>query len=225
MLRPFVLFLLLSGCQSPDAGPIETGEDYFPLETGRYVIYDVEEQQYVLNASPVRQVYQRKEVTGSSFTDATGQPAFRLIRYRRNTAAQPWQPDSVWAMRVVNNEAIRTENGRDFVALLFPVREPLTWDANRRNNLGPETYSTRNAGQPFGVSGIQFSETVTVQNQPDSTLVSQRKYVAVYARQVGLIYRERTNLTYCTATPDCIGKNQIDYGRQEIYRVKSFGRE
>ena len=224
-MRRLLIPLLLSACQPSTPETRVSDKDYFPLETGRYIIYDVEEHQYALNAAPVRQVYQRKEVTGSSFTDATGQPAFRLIRYRRNTAAQPWQPDSVWAMRVVNNEAIRTENGRDFVALLFPVREPLTWDANRRNNLGPETYSTRNAGQPFGVSGIQFSETVTVQNQPDSTLVSQRKYVAVYARQVGLIYGERTNLTYCTATPDCIGKNQIDYGRQEIYRINAYGRE
>ena len=219
------ILLCLSACQSPAPETLVSDREYFPLETGRYIIYDVEEQQYALNAAPIRGTYQVKELTGNSYTDATGQPTFRLLRYRRSTDAQPWQADSVWAMRVESSEAIRTENGRDFVQLVFPVGEALRWDGNRRNNLGPQTYSTRNAGQLFSVSGKMFSQTVTVQTNPDSTLVSRHKNVAVYARQVGLIYRERTNLTYCTATPACIGKNQIDYGRQEIYRINSFGRE
>ena len=124
---------------------------YFPLETGRYIVYAVQEDQYALTGAPVRQSYQLKEIAGAAYTDVTGQTAYRMLRYRRQNERQPWQPDSVWSARLVNNKAIRTENGQDFVSLLFPLRPGLRWNGNRHNTLGPDTYEVRNTGHPFRV--------------------------------------------------------------------------
>ena len=219
-----VLFIF-SRCQSPINEPITSGFDYFPLETGRYVIYDVQEQLYVLNALPIQRTYQLKELTGAAYSDVIGQTAYRLMRYRRATESQSWQADSVWSARIVNNEAIRTENGQDFVKLLLPVTNPTTWNGNQRNAFAPDDYVTRNVGQPYYVLGKPFDETVTVVAQDDSTLVSQDKRIDVYARQIGLIYKERTQLQFCTTTPTCTERSQIDYGIRQVYRIRSYGKE
>jgi hypothetical protein len=212
-------------CQPTDSVPDPSGYDYFPLQTGRYSIYDVDERQYSLGAPPVQRTYQLKEVTGPAYTDVTGSPAFRLFRYRRSGEGQPWQADSIWSVRRVNDEAIRTENGFDFVKLRFPVSDQLRWDGNRYNRIGEDQYELRNSGQPYRVSDKQFDQTVTVVAQQDSTLVSQDKRIEVYARPMGLIYKERIQLQYCTSSPACVGRYQIDYGIRQVYRIRSNGNE
>lgn len=224
---PFLLVMLLcvGSCQ-PVSEPVPPGYEYFPLETGRYVIYNVTENQYSLAATkPVQRAYQLKEVVGAAYTDVAGRQAYPLLRYRRSGERQPWQSDSIWSARLIGNEAIRTENGLDFIKLRFPVGDRLRWNGNRYNTLGEDAYETRNSGQPYGVLDKEFSETVTVVAQQDSTLLSQDKRIDVYARQVGLIYKERVQLQYCASTPACIGTYQIDYGIRQIYRIHSFGRE
>ncbi len=223
-----LIVLSFAGCQSVDSGAVSPGYDYFPLETGRYIIYDVMEHQYSLRVAPTQRAYQLKEIVGPAYTDVLGQPAYRLLRYRRLTDSQPWQTDSVWSARRAGNEAIRTENGLDFVKLLFPIGDRLRWNGNRYNAAGPDAYEARNSGQPYRVSDKQFSETVTVVAQQDSTRLSQDKRIEVYARQVGLIYKERVQLQFCTTgsgTQTCTGNNQIDYGIRQIYRIRSFGSE
>ncbi|UFH52806.1 hypothetical protein [Spirosoma sp. KNUC1025] len=219
-----VLFLLL-GCQPTPTEPVMSDHDYFPLETGRYVIYDVQQEQYALNSAPTLKTYQLKEVIGTTYTDVTVQTAYRLMRYRRLTESQPWQADSVWSARIINNEVVRTENGRDLVKLLLPVNGPEAWNGNRHNSSEPDDYVTRNIGLPYDVLGKQYSETVTVVEQDDSTLTMQDKRIAVYARQIGLIYKEQTQLQFCTATPACTGHSQIDYGIRQVYRIRTYGKE
>ncbi|MVM34282.1 hypothetical protein GO755_29900 [Spirosoma sp. HMF4905] len=227
--RSFLFVLVglfqLIGCQWKTTEPETTDLNYFPLETGRYVVYDVQERQYTLNAAPLLQTYQLKEVVGQPYTDVTGQTAYRLMRFRRVSDSQPWQTDSVWSARIVNNEAIRTENGRDFVQLVFPISNQLSWDGNRRNALGLDTYTARNAGQFYRVQDKQFDQIVTVLGKNDSTLIAQTKHVAVYAQQVGLIYKEQINVQFCSSSPACIGHNQIDYGTQQVYRIQAYGNQ
>lgn len=217
--------LAFVSCQPGNSDPVSSGYDYFPLETGHYVIYDVNEHRYALNAAPVQRTYQLKEVVGVAYADVTGQRAYQLLRYRRLAAGQPWQADSVWSARLIADEGIRTENGLDIVKLRFPLSDRLRWDGNRYNAAGEDAYELRNSGLPYRVSDKQFAETVTVVAQQDSTLIAQDKRIEVYARQVGLIYKEQVQLQFCSSTPTCIGTFQIDYGIRHIYRIHSFGTE
>ncbi|MBC3786963.1 hypothetical protein [Spirosoma utsteinense] len=223
-----LLTALIAGeaCQTRTVAPDPAGYDYFPLQTGHYIVYDVQEQRYLPGATiPVDRTYQLKEVVGAAYTDITGQQAYRLLRYHRQADGKPWQTDSIWSARQTDSEAIRTENGLDFVNLRFPVSDRLRWNGNRYNALGNDEYEVRNSQQPYRVSDKQFSETVTVVVQEDSTLLAQDKRMDVYARALGLIYKERIRLQYCATTPTCIGQYQIDYGIRQIYRIRSSGSE
>ncbi|QJD80052.1 hypothetical protein [Spirosoma rhododendri] len=216
-------FVWLLSCQREPVADTGPWYDYAPVATGRYNIYDVSEQRYALNAAPLQRTYQVKEVVGTPYTDATGQPAYRLLRYRRASATTDWQLDSIWAVQRTDNQLLRTENGQAFVSLLFPVRERLQWNGNRYNALGEEPYELRNVGLPYRVSDTTYDQTLTVVGQNDSTLVSQDKRLTVFAQQVGIVYRERVQLQFCSSTPACVGTNQIDYGIRQIYRLRQYG--
>lgn len=216
--------LALTGCETDLAPQALPEHDYFPLQTGRFVVYDVEETRYALNANPVTQRYQLKEVTGPAFLDAARQTAYQLIRSRRTASDQPWLPDSLWTTRLSTNEAIRAENGQEIVKLVFPVSDFLIWNANRHNTREADGYELRNVGLLFRVQATEFPETVTVVAQEDSTLIALDKRLEVYARQVGMVYRETTRLSYC-AESACLGKAKIDYGTRQIYRLREHGQE
>jgi hypothetical protein len=195
-----------------------------PLETGRFIIYDVTEQRYSLTAAPTTTTYQLKESIGAAYTDVTGQPAYRLQRFRRPNAQATWATDSLWTARLTNRAAIRTENGADFVKLQFPLIDRDRWNGNQYNRFGEETYQLRNLGKPYTVGNQSFEQSVQVVQRDDSTLVGRDRRVDVYARQVGLVYRENTQLQYC-ATGTCIGKAQIDFGVRRVFRIVSYGKE
>ncbi len=216
--------LTLTGCETDLAPQALPEHDYFPLQSGHFVVYDVEETRYALNANPVTQRYQLKELTGPAYLDAAKQTAFQLVRSRRGADDQPWLPDSLWTARLSNNEAIRAENGQNIVKLIFPVNDFLIWNGNRHNAREADGYELRNAGQPYRVGPTEFPETVTVVAQDDSTLIALDKRLEVFARQVGIVYKETARLSYC-AESACLGKAKIEYGTRQIYRLREHGQE
>lgn len=214
---------LFCTCQSTSTDPQPDDAEYFPLQTGQAAIFDVTEQQYAIGASPKTTTYQLKETVGPAYTDLNGRTAYRLFRYRRSTATQPWQADSVWSARRDANRAIRTENGNDYVKLVFPLTNGTSWNGNLYNNIGADKYEVQLINQPYAGQSQTFGQTATVVQQNDSTLVSLDKRLEIYARQVGLVYREKAQLFYCSTSPACIGKYQIDYGTRQIYKLRSYG--
>lgn len=224
---PFLLLALLTllgGCSPAEPTPEALGYAYFPLETGAFVVYDVTEKQIALTGTPTTTTYQLREVVREQFEDATGQPAYRLERYRRATTTQPWRIDSVWTARQTPEQAVRTENNLPYVKLIFPVSEGQTWNGNALNGRGNDVYTLENLDRPQTVGAQRFERTVTVIQQNDSTLVSLDRRTELYAETIGLIYRERTQFFYCNA-PDCLGKGKIDFGTQVIYRINAHGKE
>ncbi|RAJ94489.1 hypothetical protein LX87_04376 [Larkinella arboricola] len=213
----------LHACQT-HTEPQAPGYDYFPLEAGSYRIYDVTEQRFALNGTPTTQTYQLREVTTDSQTDPANGTAFRIERYRRANEQASWQPDSVSSVRLSDDQLLRTENNVVYLKLVFPLTDQLQWNGNAYNTLGEDNYQLRHTGKSFNILNQTFPQTATVIQQNDSTLVNQDKRLEVYARNVGLIYREKVQLQFCSSTPSCVGKAQIDYGIRYYMRLRSYGK-
>ncbi len=230
----FLLGLLgvgLSACRPLGDSPLPSegneariGYDFFPLETGRFIAYDVQETRYSLASVPVVSAYQVKERIGEAFTQTESIASYRLERFRRTSETQPWQLDSVYTVRRETIRAVRTEHNVAYIKLVFPVIEGLRWNGNVFNANGSETYELRKLDQPLRVGNLAFDRTLTVTQQADSSLVSLQRRTECYARSIGLIYRENTQLFYCNA-PNCLGKGTIDFGTQLIYRIRTHGKE
>jgi hypothetical protein len=217
-------FLLTACSKLADVQPGQAGYDYFPLETGRYIQYELTDVAYSLTAPPLTEHYQLKEVVKEIFTDQTGQENYRIERLIRSKAGDAWEPDSVWSARRTMTQALRAENNIHFVKCVFPVQEGVKWNGNAFNDRKEEVYRLKSVAKPYVVNGQPFNETLTVLQRTDSSLVGQDKRLEVYAKNIGLIYKESVVVQYCSA-PDCLGQGRIDFGTKRFQKMIGYGKE
>jgi hypothetical protein len=225
----FVLIInTLIGCNPVCKDCVSTtpsSSEMFPAEVGRFTEYDVTEQEFALGRTPLTRNYQVKELMAEQYKDISGQTAYRIVRFKRNDDTQRWLADSTITLRVAIDQVVRNENGRDYIKLTFPMTEKTVWNGNLYNNGGDDKYECRNIGATYKIGTQSFPYSVTVVQQNDSTLVNQDKRIEVYAQNTGLIYKEKSIVQYCSSSPTCVGKNQIEFGIKQIVRFKKSGKE
>ena len=228
----FVLFYLsivwiVSSCSSstvePDAARL--GYTYFPLEEKSFAIYEVEETIYSLTATPVTRNYQIKEVIAEPFRDLSNEEAFKVMRYSRQSTTADWELDSVWVAKRTANRAIRTENNRSFVKLIFPVEESQKWNGNVLNELGADEYEFSQVAKPFTIANQPYTSTATVMQVNDSSACNMKRVYEVYAQDIGLIYKEKILVDYRQTNNICEGLGDIQAGVQLYQKLINYGKE
>ena len=217
----FALFVLIISCQKDEpcgcVAPPISGREFIYVYPKISIVYDVQQTQYALTQSPVTKTYQLKE---DATMDIDGKN-ITIERYRRENDTQKWTIDSVFSAKKELDKMLRTENNVTFVKLIFPLSEGLKWNGNAYNSLGNDTYELKKMFQPFQTNGQNFNRTLTVIQQNDSTLVDLKRKMEVYAEGIGIIYQEKTNVSYCNSS-DCLGKGKIDFGTKYIVKIKSY---
>lgn len=221
----FSLCILIFSCNTDpiDLRDTELGKDYFVLDVGHYVSYNVKETQYALGQTPKEVTYQLREVVENAFIDETGRQSFRIVRYIRTNGRQNWQIENVWTARMDANGAVRSEENIPYLKLTFPFSEGRTWDGNVFNDLGRETYVMRDLGKRQRFDFKNYHETVTVIQSRDSNLVNKDFRTEIYARDIGLIYKKLDKVAYCQdRNQNCFGRAIIESGlvrEQSIFDV------
>ena len=190
--------------QLPD---VEDG-DYYPLEPGKYWIYEVDSIIFDKNApKPVDTAYYWvKEVVADTFFDLGQMLWYRIERYEK-----PRPADSVtWTIRqdlaatIDENQALRLENDLTFIKMLFPITPFEKWDGNSHFNPGIIVtvsgesiemfkgwdYQVISAGVPDTIGGVAYSEVSTIRNADSENLIELRYAQEKYARDAGLVERE-----------------------------------
>jgi hypothetical protein len=217
-ILPFTLGLItlvaFNSCkkEKEDLSELAYGKNYFPLEVGRYVLYNVDSTYWddFLRAEIVYRSQVRYQIA-DTFTNAEGKKSFKVDVYQRKETTDSFQIREVFY--VTDNETSIEVNQKNltFIKLIFPVTEGATWDGNAKvpkfdqdytqeYNNNSWMYSYHNINQTFDPGNNYYERTVTVNhiddqlNDPDkdSTLYAYRNYSQeVYAYNVGMIYRER----------------------------------
>lgn len=233
LLQAAALLLLgaLGACSTGTIAPeeVSTGYSYFPLKSGHYVIYKVEETVVRFLQPPQTQSFLLKEQVADSFQDG-GQLVHRLLRYRFPDTTRVadynslnWSLDSVWTMRRSGTAAVRVENNIPFVSLAFPLREGQNWNGNLYNQLGssdPLTYRVRDFGQRQVINGITLPKTLRVQQRNEFNCLGQDVRNEWWADNIGLVRRETTVYTF---NPDSCN-NRILQGRRWVQSVLDYSR-
>ena len=137
----FVWFGLLWSCDEATINPDENrlGLEYFPLETGRYSVYDVQEVNYSILGSDTSN-YQLRQSVVDSFLNAENNFTYILNREVRTSDNEQWSLDSVWTARRSTSIGVVNENNVAFIKLVFPIENDLTWDGNKLNKNVSEQY-------------------------------------------------------------------------------------
>ncbi|RYY09530.1 MAG: hypothetical protein EOO36_22080, partial [Cytophagaceae bacterium] len=111
---------LLEGCRHESVVPTPA-VDYYPLEVGTYRTYAVSDTVWNKGvATPA--TYQFREAVTEQFTDAAGQPAYRVLRARRATSTSAWSDDSVLVVQQQAQAILLTRDNVRTIELIYPLR-------------------------------------------------------------------------------------------------------
>ncbi len=205
--------MIIASCDSSsDESPVDIGKDYFPMKKGFYQIYDVNEIIYTLG-EPDTFVYQLKTIVIDSFLNTESTYTYVIHRSVRDNSSKPWTYKDTWSSRIINDRALQAEGNIDFVKLVFPFRVGMKWNGNAFNTLGTENYELESIDQKT-FNDLTFSDCITIKQQDNKDfVVNLDKRYESYAKNVGLVQREKTLLFYCTDTNSgCIGKQIVNEG-------------
>ncbi len=188
--------IIFSACKKDSAveSDVYIGTNYYPMQVGDSLIYDVHVHTKDLNEYDSS--YQILERVESIFTDAEGRPTFRLERYTRNTSNDPWVIYNVWTSNVTADNVEKKENNITYIKLNFPLQQNTKWNGNAKNILPAHDYEITDIHQPFAQNNLVFDSVLTVLQADDETLIDQQFAQEKFATNVGMIYKETRNYNF-----------------------------
>ncbi|MEK7253300.1 MAG: hypothetical protein AAB316_01025 [Bacteroidota bacterium] len=201
------LLCLLASCKE-EADPFQAdfGYEYFPLEVGKYLIYEVDSTIYdpTGDTAVFFSKTQVKEEIVDTLSDNLGNQLFKIERFERTADTLPWQVTKVFTASIQNNQAIRTEDNLRFIKMPFPLRDGASWNANI--HFDPSLIVTvagesiemfkgwsskiESVGEADTVGILQFPEVVTIRLADEENLIELRRGFEKYAKGIGLVYKE-----------------------------------
>jgi len=197
---PFAFCLLLFSCKDKtDTYAFDYKSEYFPLDTGRFIIYDVDSvSSYNSNFVKDTVRYQLMELVSDTTYDNQNELSYVITLYRRPNSSSPWVLDRRWHAKKTLYNAQKVEDDDRFIKLVFPVQQAKTWDGNIY--LPTETdpykdfrnweYTYETVDVPYSINGFNFDSSVTVSEVDDENFISKKLRKEVYAKHVGMIYQE-----------------------------------
>jgi len=226
----FFLFFSCKKNNSPRNLSILLGENYFPLEIGKYIVYELDTISWV--AQPGMDCVYLKDTSHSflkeeiidTYIDNEGNDNFILERYIRFDINEDWRIKDVWNISKSDARIERVEENIRFIKLTFPVEEGIRWNGNAFVDPNISTSFNGNAidvydywDSDYYYSNVDQSEqigdlsldSITTIIQSDNANVQQYNYryaVEKYARNIGLVYKEMQILDHncCGFHPDTL---------------------
>ncbi len=198
--------LFIASCKDrSDTLEIDYMYDYAPVDSGHYVIYDVDSITYNF-ISPIyyrdTARYQLKEEIGDTFYDNNNELNYELNLYRRANASSSWVFDRKWSVKRTVTTFQKNEGDLRFIKLVFFPQKNLSWGGN---NYIPTTapyrvflnwdYHYTEVNIPYSVNGLNFDSTLIVSEVDNENLIEKTLRKEVYAKGVGMIYQEWESLT------------------------------
>lgn len=227
-----ILLVSLIRCSDEDSISSDIGLDYFPLRTGDSWIYEVEETS-INQSITASTTYELRVTVIDSLKNSEGGYTYTFQRARRLTEMDSWENIETWTALISKNQLIQSEGNVLFIKLLFPLSAGSKWNGNQYNNLpnngnlfdgmDGEFYHVPEFNLPITLStGLNFGASLAAyHNDFIDPIVGKDFRKEVYARDVGLVYKEITQLEYCTVG-DCLGQQKVDKGFMLVQTLKSY---
>lgn len=195
--------------------------EYFPLEEGKYVIYDVTKINHD-DESGVHDtiVYRMKTVVGDTIIDNEGRIARKFYRHIYSNSQQKYIVQDLWTMIIDSERAELVEENERIIKLVFEPTKSKKWDKNAFNIQEEVMMFFENIHQSFDVNSLHFDSTLTVREDLESNAFHFYDKYEVYAKNIGLIkkcFRDFTTPLDDVTTPLV--------GNEIFYEIVEFGNE
>ena len=219
----FLVLSLVISCKKDRTEPVDSN-NYYPLEIGRFLIYDVKEEIYSAGqANPVKKSWQEKDEVDRVSTDEKGIPTYIIARSRRNTAAEYWQKEKEFSVQKYPDKLLTNIDNQTFFSLAFPVDPKVEWNGNSFNNLDAQNYHYEDLNKPVQLGTQSFDKALVVVERKDTSIINRYIGIKQYGLGVGLISDDQTAFELCQSE-DCIGSGKIESGTHRSRIIVEFGK-
>lgn len=208
------------------------GLDYYPATIGKYVIYDVDSTIYnSLTQDTTVTKYRIKEKITELFTDNEGQDALRLERFikkynpNKSYDSIAWTIKEVWMVNA-NSKSIQVVEGNvRYTKLIFPIQQGASWDGNAKNTMGEWLYTYEYIDKAETIGSKQVDKVLNVKQKNYRTLISYQNYNEKYAKGIGLVYREITDILSNNVIANVPVEGRIEDGIIYKQTLVTYGNE
>jgi hypothetical protein len=204
----------------------EMDYSYFPLGKGAWISYDVTEIT-IDKASELYDTnyYHIKEIIDTGYVDSLSLKSFKVKRYVRVSSTEQWAIKDIWSVNLTEKSAEKTEENVRFVKLRFPAKINLTWNGNIYNNFDAQQYEITGIDEPQQILGFSFDSVLTVTQKADSNIIKKEYHVEKYAKNLGLIYKEQTDISSQEVDITKPIEERITTATILIMKINAFGYE
>ena len=219
-----LLLIALDGCNPKTTDPVDVYE-YFPLEVGRFAVYDVKEEVYSTGqANPVIKTWQEKDKVENVSEDDGGIFTYTFSRSTRNNATEYWTKAKEYKVHRHPDKILTNIDNQTFFSMVFPVDTRISWNGNTYNNRDAENYHYEDVNMPGSVGAQTFDRTLRVVERNDSSVINRYIGIKQYGLGIGLISDHQTSFEYCQDDA-CIGSGKIDSGVRKARTIVEHGVE
>jgi hypothetical protein len=223
-ITSFVLFLslfLLFSCKKDDE-EVNLHENYYPLEIGRFVEYDVTYIYHDHNSGVHDTTkYKLKTVIGDTIIDNAGRIAHKFYRYIYNEFYEEYEVKDLWTCINDQHRLELVEENQRIIKLVFAPTLFKEWDMNAFNSFKPMLAYYENIHKPYETGAFDFDSTITViQEKIEPNLIEYRRKTETYAANIGLVnkfYKDLTIANFDTLQPQ--------RGEELFYQIINYGIE
>lgn len=220
----FCVSIALDSCSPESANPFRISvKDYYPQQIGKVFIYRLDSTALSsFGAALSVSSYHIKDSTSETFNDNTGRLSYIVNRYISDTLeSQTWQYMFTYYVTPTENTVeVMDDNNLRFLKLASPVQNDFSWQGNtfidtRSANspyqyLDGWNYTYQNINSKYTTIKGEIDSTITVLQRDETSpegpfdpqFYQQRNYSSeVYAKGIGLIYKEFLHWTWQTTPP------------------------
>lgn len=203
------LLIFLSNCKKDTVKTVDLGKDYIPLEIGFWQEYKVDSITFSDFTDPVSidtASYFLREIIESSYLDLDNDTNYRVEQTKRyeNTS---WVINNIFSQKATSMNFQKVENDLRFVKFVFPPEENKAWNGNIYLDVIDEPsldfynpnkfeweYTITSIDKNLQVGEFTFESCVTIEQIDDENLFEKKYSKEIYAKDVGLVYKELTIL-------------------------------
>lgn len=216
----FLVLLFVSCKKENDNFAPDPVSDYFPLQVGKYITYDLDSTIFTnFGQTTTVRHYQAQYRIDAQITDNLNRPGYTIDRYLRQDSTQGWAIDNIFTVFPTGKSIEYIQDNLRFIKLMDPITDGFSWKGNSYLAFDPYrsyvfanpafmedwNYTYQDVNAPLVLGTQSFDSTITVFEVSDSTgdpSISGTEYaektnsIEKYAKNVGLIYKDFIHWEY-----------------------------
>ncbi len=179
----------------PDDIEYAADKQFFPLQTGKTLIYKVTEinidkpSDYYDTA-----IYYLRERIDIPIIDNEGDTAYRIERFKSASSNYFWKISDIWEAKLTDKSAEKVEENERIIKLKFPLKIGNTWNGNLKNELDDNVCTVSSMTETYTHGNINLDSCLLITRDSTITQISKIYDCEIYAKGIGLVYKEFTDI-------------------------------